>query len=177
MEQYRSRMLISAGYIIAVVTAVLAVSDLVMASWPLRFGDVRWRLGAAGFVTTAMPALLTSFFIAGVTAWFLQHRLVLKGFAGLGAGMAVLSAVMLPVFASDFLQVRQLVRAEAMAGFDVTVIRGALVLGVATLAFAWLSYGAWRAAGGGPTPSRKPGRDKKRAPLMSAGPAQASPEA
>jgi hypothetical protein len=145
MEAERARRLVSTAYWVAFIMAAVALADVLGRVLPPRFGDTTWRLGTVGIATLSLPTLLLALLIASLTAWYLQHRLVLRGLAVLGMTGAVLLLAAVPFFALDLLELRSVVAPEARASFHVAMGRAGLTVLAAAAAAAWIAVAAWRA--------------------------------
>lgn len=155
MDRERSRMLIAAGYLVGSVAGVLSLFDLLLKLLPFRFGDTSWRIGSVGLVTLSVPALLISLLVICVTAVLLDHRRTLRAFSILSIGAATVMIAVLPLFVLDFLELRRLVRPEALGTFDLTMVRAAAAVLLTSGVLGWIGVGAWKATG-----SRKKVRGK-----------------
>lgn len=139
--------LLKAGYLVALLLVLVPLLDAVVRTWPLRFGDERWRYGTSGILLNTMTTPLLGVFMAMVIAAALEHARTLRVIAGLTllAGVAVLAGI--AAFGLDYLQLRASVTAEAMGGFD-AASRKAIAVGLlGTAVTVILGIAGWRAAG------------------------------
>jgi hypothetical protein len=106
--------------------------------------DARWRIGATTLVIGAAPVNLVVAFLCIAVAFLAGNRRVLW-FVGAVCAVAALSYTVLSVeLALDLLQLRQKVRADLIATYDVTIAAGELRLLFAAVVSLALSVAAFR---------------------------------
>ncbi|CAN5724945.1 hypothetical protein BH23GEM8_BH23GEM8_08330 [soil metagenome] len=140
----QTRMLIGAGYGVALMILFFSISDVVMRMLPFRAGDTAWRIGAVGTVSGNIATWLLALLIICLTAFLLGHRLVLRTLAVLRLVSAVVTFLVVPFFVLDFLELRRAVRADTLLPFDVTMWRATLAILSTAGVLAWIGIGSWR---------------------------------
>jgi hypothetical protein len=145
-DDVRRDSLLKAGYLVALLLVLVPLADAVVRTWPIRFGDERWRYGTSGILLNTMTTPLLGVFMAMVIAAALQHGRTLRAIAvvTLVSGLIVLAAI--ASFGLDYLQLRASVSAEAMAGFDGASRKAILVGLLSAVVTVVLGIAGWRAA-------------------------------
>lgn len=145
-----ARRLRLAAYLLAILVAVSSISDIAVATWPISIHDARWRIGATTLVSGATPINLLAIFLCIAVAFLSGNRRVLWGI-GVLCGLAALAYVALSAeLALDLLQLRQKVRADLIANYQVTLATGELRLlfaAVVSFAFSAAAFRVRRHAG------------------------------
>jgi len=131
-------------YFATILLVALPALDLVANIWPLRFGDVGWRYGAAGLMSGYLLTPLLGLLLAWVVASLGRHRramLITSVFAVFGALVLV---VIVLGFALDALQVRSGISPENMSHFEIGALKALLKYVVVILALLWPGIVGWR---------------------------------
>jgi hypothetical protein len=149
MESERSRSFIASSYGVALLMFGVAGTDVISRILPLRVGDTAWRIGSVGIVALSVPTLVLALLIGGVTAWYLQHRVLLRVMAVACLAAAVVMVGVLPFFALDVLELRRLVQPEARPSFHFAMGRAALTVLLTALLLGWTGWAGWRASAAG----------------------------
>jgi hypothetical protein len=165
MDARGPRRLVSSAYLVAFTMAAVAVADMFARVLPARPGDITWRIGVVGIVSLSVPTLLLALLVTFLTAWYLDHRVLLRVLAVLSLASAVVMVGVLPFFGLDLLELRGLVAAEGQASFDLAMGRAALTILGAAATTGWMGYAGWRA-----------GRPRRRETHGSAGTKRAAKE-
>lgn len=121
-------------------------------TWPPRLGEITWRFGFGGIFSTMLPTVAFAMLVAATAAYLLGHRKTLRGIGWLALALALMLVFMLAGFGLDAVQLRKLVRAEAVGGFDMAVLKAVFVTLLAIVACIALGLGALRATALTPEP-------------------------
>jgi hypothetical protein len=144
MNTEKPRLLISSGYVVALMILVFSVSDVVMRMLPLRGGDTAWRIGAVGTVSGNIATWLLALLMISLTAFFMEHRRVLRTVAVFCVIGAVVTMLVVPFFLLDVLQLRRAIRSDTLLPFDVTMLRATLAIICTSAALLWMGIGGWK---------------------------------
>jgi len=152
----RQRTLLSALYPVLLLFILNPVMELVANSWPLNFGDTRWRFGFLGAVLSAVLPIIVGLGLVALVASMLGHRGTIRAVAvgGLLATLTLLGAGLL--FGLDALQVRGMVRVNTRDLFDATTFKTLLMTALLIPVSAWLAVKSWEASRGGKAADREP---------------------
>ncbi len=131
-----------AFYLVAALLVVTPVMDTLTNVWPLAFGDLRWRYGAAGLLSGFLLTSLLGMALAVLTAVALRHRRVLAVLFVLNVAAAVVLLAATGLFGLDVLQVRVTVPMESRGLFDVGAVKALVKHGTLVASFAALGVGA-----------------------------------
>lgn len=139
-------------YFLALLLFVQPLIEAGSNTWPPRLGEVTWRFGFGGILSTMLPTVAFAMLVAAVGAYLLGHRKALRGIGWFSLALALVLVVMLAGFGLDALQMRKLVRPEAVGGFDMAVLKAVFVMLLAIVACIALGLGALRATALAPQP-------------------------
>ena len=115
-------------YLTALLFAASPALEILATAYPFHPSLPTWRLAVRGLLAQTLPVPVFGVLLALVAAVLLNQRAAQKAVSLLcGVGAAVL-LVGWVAFALDALQLRKSVRPQALAGFDMTVSRSALVM-------------------------------------------------
>lgn len=154
----RAQLVISAVIAVLAVATLSPLADAMVPAFPLATGEVRWRFQVFGTVLAALPQLallLASIAGVGILA---GHRLAVRGAAVAALLLAVVSLVLLPLFALDFLEMRRLIPIDRKATFDMAAMKTGLFGGLFMLVLAYLGFRGWPASAKEDTTQRKEGQ-------------------
>jgi hypothetical protein len=117
-------------YLVAFILIVLPLFDAAMSTVPFRPGNVQWRFGAIGLLSSTLLTPGLGSLLAVVTAVTLQHVLVQRILAILSWVAAAAVLALLVLFTLDALQTRPMVRPEMRMAYIVasTTAAGKLLL-------------------------------------------------
>lgn len=148
------------AYFVSALLILFSLVDYLGNAWPFLPGDVSWRYGIVGMMSTYLVSPLLGCLIASATAaWLTQPRVSRL----LGAAMAVVGAFLLVAlggFVLDSLQVRSATAPEAKWVTTTSFLLASGKILLAALALATLALGNFRAAAAAPQ-----GRSSKGAPI------------
>jgi hypothetical protein len=128
MTNQTYRPLIKALYPVGGLLLLLAIADPILQSWPLRFGEVRWRFGAVGIFSGAVTGMLLGLALILGVAVILEQRRVVRVFSVLSLLLGAGLTVMVLLFALDALQMRAAVNPTLMTSFMATTVHAAVIL-------------------------------------------------
>ncbi len=100
------RRVAAAAYLLAALLIVFTSMDLVQSVWPIRAGDVQWRVLSVGLLSRMLITPLLGLVVAYFAALLMEHRRVLRTLAVLEALLAVLLVVGIGFYALDALELR-----------------------------------------------------------------------
>jgi hypothetical protein len=113
-------------------TALLFVAspalEVLATSYPFHPSVPAWRLGVLGLLAQSLPVPVFGVLLALAAAVLLNQRAAQTAvslLSGLGAAVLLVGWI---AFALDVLQLRKGVRPQALASFDMTVSRSALIM-------------------------------------------------
>jgi hypothetical protein len=139
--------LVSVGYVVAMVLVVFSLVDLLANTWPLTPGQINWRYGSFGLASGYVLTIVLGMGLAVAVAVGAGHRAfarVLAAISGIG-GVALL--ITGAVYFLDALQIRGTVPDENWIPFHVGTGKALFKNGASGLAFLWIGWAGWRAAG------------------------------
>jgi MFS family permease len=114
----RPRLLLLAGYVLALALVFMPILETFAALWPPQPDNTGWRFGATGifftFVTMAPLGLLVAITIASIQ----RQRTALRALATFSLVLAVVIAILFGSFSLDFIQVRPMIQPRVKGGFD-----------------------------------------------------------
>lgn len=116
------------------------------ATWPVRAAEVWWRFAFTGVFYTMLPTLLVALLIAAGAAYLLRHRVTLRVVGVISIVFSIAIVLLTASFALDAIQMRRLVRPEALGGFDRAAIKALVTAVLASLAGVVLGVGAFRSS-------------------------------
>ena len=109
-------------YFVALLLIFIPISEVVLAAWPPRFGEVTWRYAAFGMIGQGVMTPLLGLLIVLWTAVELQQKWLVKAMGVLCIVGAIVFAGMLMLFALDTIQMRAAVAAEVQQAFDLATV-------------------------------------------------------
>jgi hypothetical protein len=163
------RVLVWPCYLMAAFLITMPLLEAFSAIASFRPGEMQWRFGSTGIVTTALLTPPIGVFVALVTARLFGHRWVHGVLIGFAVITMVLLMVMTPVFVFDTLQLRNEVRPQFYRSFHLAagkVFANQLAVFVVMLAFAIASYRSMRTSQG-PSPAAARAASEPATPLLS----------
>lgn len=127
LSSSQQRMLLSVATFAAAVMLVSVVAEFAIQIWPLKFGELNWRVGAAGLLLDAfvktIPAQIVLYFAAAAT----DSRKLLKTYAIIAFVLGVVSVGVLGFFALDAVQLRATLPQNVKQQFLKVALRASLV--------------------------------------------------
>jgi hypothetical protein len=150
------RLVLMGAFLLIIIPFLQAGQQL----WPLNFGDIRWRFGAANALSSV---LLLPFLGMAMIALIArgQESKGMSNFIGVLSALFVLGLVgSLVLFALDALQLKSIVTSQMMQPFETTSLRVVLVTVIFTVAFSMLMITAFKGARGTPSATAKKGVKK-----------------
>ena len=139
----RYRPFLKALYPLAILLMVAGIIDPVIRSWPVQLGDVRWRFGMVGLASLSALQVVFGLLVLMVAAALLDHRKVMRVGAVATLLVGIVTGLVLGFFLLDTLQVRASVNPAVRSGFDITVLRSVIMLGLSVPISLSLGMGAW----------------------------------
>ena len=131
-------------YFVAFLLVVIPISEVVLAAWPLRFGEVTWRYGAFGMIGQGVMTPLLGLTIMLWAAVELQQGWLVRVLGGLCLLASVSFAVSIVLFALDTLQMRSAVADEVRNAFDIATFAAFTKHFAGLVGTALLSVAAYR---------------------------------
>lgn len=140
-----SRAFAGALAFVGIVCIAYPFADLLLNNWPIQVGDIAWRFQFVGMMSQLLiTPLIGVAFLAG--AGILNQGgpfLKLGGFVSLVTGLLVL--LLTVSFILDGLQLRNLVAADEIPIFQMSMIRALLKNLITGVGFIYVGYGAIKA--------------------------------
>jgi hypothetical protein len=122
-------------YLVAFILIVVPLFDATMSTAPFRPGNVQWRFGAVGLLSSTLLTPGLGFLLAVVTAVTLQHVLMQRILAILSWVAVAAVLALLVLFTLDALQTRPMVRPEMRTAYIVASATAAGKLLLWTITF------------------------------------------
>ena len=141
-----ARLLRAPGYLFFGIAILLPVLDLLVSVYPIRLGEVVWRFGAVGLLSSAVGAPLLVLFFVFALALFAGDRKVIVTVGVIAALVALLLVAGTGSFALDALQMKRRVQAAAQQRFMLASMQASLKLLVEAVCAIVLTVSAFRAA-------------------------------
>jgi hypothetical protein len=135
------------AYFIGGLLIVLPTLDFVLSVAPFRVHAVAWRFGAGGIFTRALLTPFVGLLVWFVTAWFLEHRAMLRVIAVMCWAITAVLVVAAVTFVLDSLQMRAQVNPQATIAFAFTVVVALAKVAAFVLAALILGRSSWKSAG------------------------------
>lgn len=156
------RPLYFALYAIAAAFILPTLMEFLLVSFPYRPGAAQWRFGAIGLLFNSVAVSpLIGLTVAAFASVALGHWLMTRVIAVVALIVAVLLVVGVPLFALDFLQLRNNVNPALKRAYDYTSLKATITGVIMIVAATTVGIGAWRAAGGGKgAPARRAGAQR-----------------
>ena len=117
-----SRQLRGAGYLIAIATIFVQLTEVVLRLWPYRFSSAAWRLTLVSTITSTVLTLLLMTFIIIAIAIFAGDRPVTLVFGGFSVIAAITFFVLSGMFILDAVQLRNQVQIAVARQYDITSV-------------------------------------------------------
>jgi hypothetical protein len=133
------------GYVLGGALMLISLTELGLTSWPWRVLDVNWRFGAVGLYGNGPLWPLVGFGMVVFAAYALEQRKVLRGLSLLAGVVSLFLFFLALRFGLDVAQLRGMVRADALVGYDVIAGKVLFNLTVAAVAMAWVGFTGWSA--------------------------------
>ncbi len=133
---------------IGLVFAVVSLSDLVLAWYPLRLGDGEWEFGTVTTVLNGMPLLTMGLALAFGAAVARGKMVMLRLFALLFGVLAVVLVGCLTLYARNVpIALAAVTDPEIHLGLQKAIIKTVAEGVLYPLAFAWIAILGWKHAG------------------------------
>lgn len=144
----RQRTLLAALYPVLLLLILNPLLEVIANSWPLDFGDTRWRVGFLGALLSGILPVLTGLALIALVAALLGHGVTVRVVSLAAFAVVVALVVGGMLFGLDALQVRRMVRIDAKAGFDAASFKTLFVTALMIIVSAWLGIRTWSASKG-----------------------------
>ena len=144
-------------YFVGLLLVLIPISEVTIAAWPPRIGEVAWRFSAFGMIGQGIMTPLLGLLLMLLAALEMEHLKVAKtlgvlcGFAALGFAVLLLLATL------DTLQMRSAVSAEVRNAFDIATVAAFAKHAAGLLGTVLIAFAAFRGARSTREPS---GQDK-----------------
>ncbi|MDZ7632417.1 MAG: hypothetical protein U5K74_13985 [Gemmatimonadaceae bacterium] len=131
------RMLGSVMYFAAVALIINFFAQFTIQVWPFKFGELNWRVGAAGLVMDALLATVVPQALLYFAAFLNNDRKILQvlRWVTLAAGLATIA--LLGFFLLDSVQIRAQLPQNIKGNFMKVALRAGLVGGLLSVLFVW----------------------------------------
>jgi hypothetical protein len=159
------------NYFVALLLIVLPFVDLVTNVWPVRVGALEWRYGTLGLLSGFTLTPLLGIVLATASAALLDHRVMQRVIGVLNLLGAVALAVVVVLFALDWLQMRASIQPPQRHGMDIGSLKALAKHVLVAVALGWLGIAGLRAT------RRQAGARSRRSPTPLVHEPQARPEA
>ena len=133
-----------AVYFFALTLIVTPIVDVGAQVWPPHFILPEWRYGTVGLSANYMPTVVMGLVIAGVNAYWMEHRIAKQILAWLSVllGLVVVAGVI--SFSLDVVQVREQVNVQAVEMFWTGAVKAGFKLLMCAMTLALLAFGLKR---------------------------------
>ncbi len=125
---------------------VFPALDLVQGVWPVRVGDVSWRVASVGLFSRAMLTPILGLVLAYAAALLLEHRRFVRTMAVLNGLFTVTLLAVLGFYALDALELRARLAAENR-NYDIGIAFSFVKYAFALVVLLVLTVSEWRTAG------------------------------
>ena len=133
------------AYLIGGLFVVLPMLDFALSVFPPRVHITSWRFGAEGILPRALLTPLLGLLIWFVTAWFLEHRIMLRIIAAISSVVAIALTLITISFALDAVQMKAQVNPTGITAYEVTVVTTLVKDAAFILTALVLAYSSWKA--------------------------------
>lgn len=157
---------IAGGYLFALLLALSPLGEAIISIVPMRLGEPSWRFGAVGLLTQTIITPFLGLALAGVIAHVAGHTSVLRGMSLLLGGGCAVFVALAGIFMWDYLNIHQLVAAEARQQFDIAATLAILRLGGFGVLAAVGSVASWRLSAVGRSRKGEPATILPRSSLL-----------
>lgn len=135
---------IKAGYAVGALFFFVPMFDIFTAALPIAPGIISWRYGAIGAAANYLISMVFGLFVCVVVAAAAEEKGALKFWSVLTIASGVFLAVLSMEFALDFLQLRSVVRPEAVFAFRVGFGKAWLKYLLSAAALLYMGIKGWR---------------------------------
>jgi hypothetical protein len=154
------------AYFVAALLFLITLVDYLGNAWPFRPGEVGWRYGIVGMISTYLLSPLLGCLIASATAAWLPQPRVSRSLAIIMWVGALLLLAALAAFLLDSLQVRSAAAPEARWVTTTSFLLATAKIFLAAMALIVLGRGNWRAASANDQPGVGPRKRPTAAPVI-----------
>ena len=138
------RLLLIAGYTLALVLVFMPILETFAALWPPQPGNTGWRFGATGVFFTFLSMAPLGLLVAIAIASIQRHRIALRALATFSILLAVVIAVLFGSFSLDFIQVRPMIQPRVKGGFDAAAAKATVTAILSLVACMILALAGFR---------------------------------
>ena len=156
------------AYFVAALLFLITLVDYLGNAWPFRPGEVGWRYGIVGMISTYLLSPLLGCLIASATAAWLPQPRVSRSLAIIMWVGALLLLAALAAFLLDSLQVRSAAAPEARWVTTTSFMLATAKIFLAAMALIVLGRGNWRAASAHDQPGVGPRKRPAAPPVIGA---------
>ncbi|MBK9692578.1 MAG: hypothetical protein IPO73_12965 [Gemmatimonadetes bacterium] len=137
---------------IGLVFSVVALADLVLAWYPLQFGDAEWEFGTATTVLGGMPLLAMGLGLSFGSAVARGRLAMVRGLAVVFGLLALLLLGVLALYAGTITTALATIQPALKAGLQKAIIKTVAQGVLYPAAFLWIAITGWKHARTGVTP-------------------------
>lgn len=134
------------AWVMVAILVVFPILDLVQGVWPVRMGDVSWRVASVGLFSRAMLTPILGLVVAYAAALLLEQRRVVRTMAVLNGLMTVVLLAVLGFYALDAVELRARLASENR-NYDLGIGFSFLKYGFGLAMLLVLTVSEWRTAG------------------------------
>jgi hypothetical protein len=134
------RSLGSVLYFAAAALMINIMAQFTVQVWPIKFGELNWRVGAAGLFMDVLMNGMVPMAMMFFAAFMNEDRKLLQAFRWISLVLGVVTIGMLLGFALDAVQIRSQLPQNVKAVFLKTALRASLSAVLCSTAFIWMSF-------------------------------------
>ena len=145
------RPLTFAAYTMVFFIGTAPLLEKVISVLPGRLGNTAWRYGTVGVISEALTLPLLALALGVGLALILKHRRTMRVLASLAWLGALVSAIVVPLFGLDAVQLRNALNEDVLLAFDVATATAVFKMSAAVVLSSMIAVGGWRSTIGGAT--------------------------
>jgi len=142
-----SALTIAGAYLFLLFLFVWPVVDLWATAWPPRVGNLEWRYGFLGLMTSYWPTPLLATVLSMGLAFVLGHRKTFRGLSILCLLWALFVVIVLILFPLDAIQIRSATPEENRGILQVSAVLSELKHLTTFVILTFLGWGGWKTVG------------------------------
>lgn len=142
--KFRDLLPVAIGLLVLV--ALSSIADLLVASLPTDFGDIRWRYQLMFSILSSGTQIALFIALLMITGTLADERLAVRGAAIAALVFGALYLVILPFYGLDFVVARRMVPVANRHSFDMTWGKTTVYVAVLTVGMIWAGVKGFKAS-------------------------------
>ncbi|HYW49038.1 MAG TPA: hypothetical protein VE861_00455 [Gemmatimonadaceae bacterium] len=131
------RLLGSVMYFAAAALIINVLADFTIKIWPLKFGELNWRVGAGGLVMDVLLAIIIPQALVYFAAFMNNDRKTIQVLRWIAVFLGLVTIGMLAMFALDSVQIRAQLPQNLKGNFYKVALKAGLVGVLCSILYIW----------------------------------------